>query len=234
MSHILNRVAQLLVSWGSDPGWRVTGLQQPGYMRNLWFKLAIVLSLFALSSCSSLSTSSQGFRYEPYVNRVQQLKQIHHFQASGALIIKTPTFRQGINFNWQQDDSNYHISLFGPLGLDAVEIQGDQRRVLLRNSQGQTYRASTPEALMQQYMHWHLPVTPAAEWVLGMPADGVSQHRHYDAYGHLQSFQQDGWTITYVQYTVVSSHYDLPTVVILQSPDAWIRVTVSAWKIPTF
>ena len=144
-----------------------------------------------------------------WAERQQALVKIEQFHIAGAVAIKTPQQAQTANVNWQQQQQTFAIALYGPLGAGRVTLSGAPGHTQLLAS-GKTYRAKTPEALMQQVLGWHLPISHLDYWIRGLPAPHSPAQLHFDEFNHLIQLQQDGWQIDYQRYTAVEQ-YDLPS-----------------------
>lgn len=132
---------------------------------------------------------------------------------SGALSIRDLNTYQQFHFLWQQHEENYHLELFGPLGLSTVVIEGNPQQVTLRRSAQKTRIADTPEHLMKQELGYTLPLTPLFYWIRGLPAptppNGTQKSNSGSSKtnistlvheGHLNFLEQDSWKVYFERY----------------------------------
>jgi len=140
--------------------------------------------------------------------------------------------RQGEHANsatvdWQQRGDRFDIRLSGPLGQGGMQIEGNPTGVSMQVS-GETepYRAATPEAVMQQALGWHLPVSQARYWVQGRPDPNYPFRALADAEG----FEQLGWRIEIQRLTRVSDALVLPGRLEFNYADLHIRLVIRNWQ----
>lgn len=195
------------------------------------------LALF-LTGCSSMQSNPQptfhefgeplGNHYLSWNNRQAQLSAIQNWNAQGNLAINTDQKGVNASFNWQQQNANYTIALFGPLGSNRVTLTGGPTQVTLQTP-NQTFTAADPESLMQQQLGWSIPVSNLYYWLRGIPAPGVKVvHESLDMNKHLSQLSQQGWHIIYLRYLSVNG-VDLPNRLLLSNSRVQLRVVITKW-----
>jgi outer membrane lipoprotein LolB len=84
---------------------------------------------------------------------------------------------------------------------------------------------------LQIYMYnnlgWSVPIKSLPFWLRGIPAHAPFV-AHYNAYGLIDSMEQQGWTIRYTSYTDMDN-YDLPRRIILSRPGMDITIVLNHW-----
>lgn len=184
--------------------------------------LALTLSL-ALAGCSQFARQPappQGFN-------PASAAQLHTWQAEGRIGIRMANESHSANLDWWQQQDEYRIALTGPLGQGGLRIEGDNTGVSLRQSgDDQVYRASSPEALMQKLLGWHLPLSQARFWIRGL-ADPRSPSTPLadPAIG----FTQAGWRVEYMRFSTQAGQ-TLPEKLRLQHEDLRLTVILSRWE----
>lgn len=103
------------------------------------------------------------------------------------------------SFTWTQKEQHYIIHLFNPLGRPELSIKGNQHSAYAIKVDGETFRAETPEALMQQITGWSFPVQAVKQWLQGKPFGNESQLT-YDDNQHIQSFNTPTWKVRIDKY----------------------------------
>jgi outer membrane lipoprotein LolB len=201
-------------------------------MKNLLRYFRLLLVIFAGLSIAACATmpAKQGPRNEAlsWSQRQAQLTPIQAWHIEGAVAIKTAKGGQTASMVWQQSTDDYHIDLFGPLGAGRVTLIGDAKQVqLLMN--GKQYQGKTAEALMQQVLGWHLPVSNLYYWIRGLPATTIKQTISFDAYHHISELKQQNWTIDYLRYTAVNG-IDLPSKLTLQQKALKVTIIIGEWR----
>lgn len=159
-----------------------------------------------------------------------QLNLMHHWQAQGRLAISRGTKGSTASFVWQQNNDFYHIKLFGPFGAGTVHVVGGPSRVLLRNTNGETQLAHSPEALMKALAGWYVPVTGLQYWLKGLPAPHDTSHaKRFNTQGMLSYLNQEGWHIYYQHYN--KDHpFPLPHKLELRNDDIIVKMVITSWK----
>jgi outer membrane lipoprotein LolB len=116
----------------------------------------ILLSLifFLLSSCATVST------IQP-----QNPKASQHWRLQGKIAMEDNGKMETASLDWQQNYQQYQIRIFGPLGLGAVELNGDSQGVALTDNKGQLHQAASVEALSQQILGYPLPINDLVFWL---------------------------------------------------------------------
>jgi outer membrane lipoprotein LolB len=195
-----------------------------------WRYAFISLGLIGLISCASIPASAppadQTLTWE---ERQQQLSRLTHWSLNGAMSIRSAGEATSASINWQQQNNNYQIRLFGPLGAGQIQLTGTPTGATLIMQQD-TVSASSPEQLFLQQTGWYMPVTNLLYWVRGIPAPYSAARVERDEYGRARIITQDGWTVRYERFTAVKGN-DLPTKIQLSSDDRQIRFVVNRWRI---
>ncbi len=182
----------------------------------------LILMLSLLAGCSQLAQQPTTLlAIDP-----QQVQQLQQWSAEGRIGIRWPEDNQSANLDWEQTLDHYRIRLSGPLGQGGLRILGSPDEVSLqRAGDDQIHRARTPEALMQQLLGWHLPLTQAQYWIRGIPAPGseVLPLNSLD-----NGFIQSGWRIEYPRLTRAAGMV-LPEKLRLTRDSLRITVIINEW-----
>lgn len=195
----------------------------------------IVLSLLStslLTGCVSLKLAPSATQYTrvPAATRQAQLAKIQAWDIAGAFSFKSQGKLNLANYTWQQTAANqYVINIDSALHVYRVTVEGTPQRVKLIESQQKVMSAATPEALLEQRLHTHLPIRSLQYWIRGMPAPGPFR-ADYDTYGHIQTLSQAGWRIAFDHYTHVKA-VDLPQRLSIQGPSQQIKLVIKSWSI---
>jgi outer membrane lipoprotein LolB len=157
-------------------------------------------------------------------------EQIKAWNISGALAARGNGKSVSASFNWHQAGAaNYKIHLFGPLGSGSVII--DRHAGMTSYSDGPKKDTDpNAERLFKRQTGVDLPVDRLYYWIRGLAAPGAIQSAQRDAQGSLQSFQQDGYHVTCLNY--MESHgLRLPGKVQIQGPNVVIKVVIKGWRV---
>jgi len=162
--------------------------------------------------------------------RTRALTHLQNFEATGALAIRTPQEAFSLHWEWQQKRRDYTLTLRGPLGTGAVQLQGTPRDITLLKANGQRVSAKNPDQLLQRETGWALPVSGFTDWIRGLPVAGVPAQKIYDANNRLSVLKQRGWTVQYLQYQNHSG-IDLPDKMTLTTPTLALKIVIRDWTV---
>lgn len=161
-------------------------------------------------------------------DREQKLKQLNHWDLEGKVAARSATDGGTLSFNWKQNGQNYALSLFGPLGSNTLQIQGQPGQVTLQTPEGKQFSASSAEQLLYKQIGWNLPISFLHYWVRGIPVPGLAAQSDFDAYHRLSKLRQDGWDVWFKQYAVFNG-LELPTHILLLHPQLNIKIVIYRW-----
>lgn len=186
-------------------------------------KLCLLLTLSLLAGCSQLAQPP----LPPLAFDPQQALALQQWSAQGRIGIRWPGDNQSARLQWDQQADAYRIRLSGPLGQGGLLIEGGEQAVTLRRSGDDTlYRADSPEALMQQLLGWHLPLSEAGYWLRGIPAPGSPARPLREG---SPGFIQSGWRIEYPRLMRAGARV-LPQKLQLSRKELQITVIFNHWQ----
>lgn len=165
-------------------------------------------------------------------DRQHTLSTITAWQLQGAIGIQQDSKRWSASINWQQQNaSNYKIRLYGPFGAGAVELQGQPGLVtLVSNNNPKPVTSNSPEGLIAKETGWQLPVGNLYYWVRSIPAPGSASQTSLDSANRLNTLQQDGWKVQYLDYAKING-VDLPDKMLLTNPPFTIKLVIKNWQL---
>jgi outer membrane lipoprotein LolB len=196
--------------------------------------LTIFLVCLWLTGCASFQPFQREMK--PAVDqdmawndRVQMLSQIKNWDLKALIAIRNTKDNQSATLNWQQTKQNYEISLFGPLGSNAVTLTGQPGKVILATADGKKIVAANPESLLATQTGWQLPVSNLYYWIRGLPAPNSPSRKQFDAYHHLMILHQQGWIIRYQHY-VSFKGIDVPSRIVLENSQLSVKIVINQWQ----
>lgn len=156
---------------------------------------------------------------------------ISTWQIKGAIAINVPKEHFSSSLNWDQMGENkYNVTLVGPIGSGSMMLNRENDEVSLQTSSGHRAVANNAETLMKQELAWSLPISNMFYWVRALPAPTLPSTPTLDAYNHLVTLTQEGWTIDYLKYTSVDG-IDLPSKIFMNHADVHVRLIINQWQI---
>lgn len=197
------------------------------------FFLACCMFIFFTAGCATLSeppVDQAAYHKTPWKQRRMNLADLQNWWIQGAVSIQCRGKTDMATFNWKQLGDHYTITLYGPLNLGCISLQGCPGQVTLIKPMGSTFSASSAEQLMQRQLGWYLPVSNMYYWVRGLPAPGSSAKQIHDQYGHLVFLGQQGWMINFQAYQS-QGNMDLPRKIILDNQALHVKLVISNWNL---
>lgn len=187
-------------------------------------KFLILCIAFFLSACATTTPSQTHFI--PWPEREARLQKIRTWDVSGSLSIATTDHFVFASYHWQQQNDHYTILLESPLDLVTAKLIGNAHSVTLQNNSKPPITAYSPDDLVKMVLGWPLPITPLSEWIRGFPAPHLPYQLQLDAAGRLQTLQQAGWNIAFLQYQRVRNA-DRPTLIRLERPGLRVKLKMN-------
>ncbi|MEE9452220.1 MAG: lipoprotein insertase outer membrane protein LolB [Gammaproteobacteria bacterium] len=199
---------------------------------------SLLFILFVISACSSVPKEKPVLEPQTEVEQVvtleqkqQQLSQIQRWNIRGKVGLQSADDNGTASLDWQQLNNDYEINLSGPLGAGNIQISGDLNgNSTLVTAKNETYIASTAEDLLLDYAGLAMPISSLYYWVRGLPVPNVEADTQFDKDLNLSSLQQQGWTVQYQRYSLVSG-INLPSRIDVYNQDYKIKIAINRWKI---
>jgi len=157
--------------------------------------------------------------------------QLESWRLNGRLAISTQDDSWTANVYWQQNGPAYQLRLNMPLGQGALLLEGNDKEVVMRTANNETFTAPDADALVAKVLNVAIPVTNLHFWIRGIPTPKSSLGGYtLNEVGQLQSLQQDGWEIVFQRYVNVHGIH-LPKKIILENNSFKVKIVISQWNI---
>jgi outer membrane lipoprotein LolB len=202
-------------------------------IKNRLTLIIITLISFMISSCAT-SSDIDVPQDLPAFDQQQiqsELTNISDWKISGVIGIKYNGKADSANYVWQQKGDDFYIKIYGPLGVGAVEINGDKNSVELTDSNGKKTKSANVESLLNQKLGWSVPVKGLIYWVKGIAQPNIQKQTKYNKQNLLENLQQDGWNIDYKDYKLINGKYPLPSKVFMTRDNITIKVIIKSWEV---
>lgn len=193
------------------------------------FIFACILTAL-LSSCTTVAPEAVPDSSISWQSRKQTLSKINKWRLKGKLAVIAKQDSGSANFNWVQRAQNFDISLYGPIGSSAVQLNGRPGKVVMTTGSGNQFTASTPEELLNKQLGWRLPVSYLNYWVRGLPVPGGTQSTQFDKAHRLSKLNQKGFDVVFNRYTN-SGGIDLPQRITITSSSIKTKIFIYNWEI---
>lgn len=137
------------------------------------------------------------------------------------------------SLNWVQGADGTRISLAGPFGAGAYEIQWDAEQVVVNSRKGEQIAAYTghdaADRFVEQQLGWSFPATSIRYWLLGIADPAYDSTRSFDDAGWLASIEQNGWYVEYSRFDRVEAHY-MPGKIVAENDRARLKLIIDHWS----
>lgn len=180
-------------------------------MNKLFLLLFILVEVLFLSGCATLQPVSQ--------------LQTQNWVLQGKIGVKTPEQTGSASLYWRQQGDVYHIRLFGPLGIGAVELNGNPNLVTYTDNHRKIYQSHSAELLLKQNADWQIPINNLKYWVCALPVSDIPSQKSYNTQHQLISLQQQGWKIDYSSY-----QHNMPHLIQLTRPGINLRIVINQFQ----
>lgn len=195
-------------------------------IRSLCKQFFIVTAVSLLAACSGLDTTKPPAKTSSWESHQAELKELHSWELSGKIGIKTPDSSNSASLKWLQKQQNYQIDIRGPWGQGGASIFGQPGKVVIDVAGEGTFEGPDPEFILYQQLGWELPISDIYWWIRGLPAPN-KQFKHALQDNRLKLLQQNGWEIEYLRYNSLSP--TLPHKLKLTRNGLNITVVVNSW-----
>src|SRR5690606_22265197 len=129
-----------------------------------------VLLVALLSACATSRVPPQSAE-RLWEQRRPVLAELRSWQFKARIGIVTEDDSGSASLRWQQRGNEYSLKITAPFGRGLLAIEGSDAGVIMRDGDGRTASAASPEALIWQQTGWYIPVSELRYWIVGLPAD---------------------------------------------------------------
>jgi outer membrane lipoprotein LolB len=193
--------------------------------------LALILALI-LTACATQPTAPSSLPAPTNASINQQhlatLANIKAFSLKGRLGVVTQ--KQGFsgNIEWQHQPVTDNIDVYSPVGGKVANIAKTPSGVTLTDQKGRSISAQDTESLTEMTLGFRLPLTGLSDWALGRPNASKIAASSWDEKGRLLTLKQDGWDISYENYSE-NNGVDLPSKIVLKSEKVNLKLLIENW-----
>jgi len=161
--------------------------------------------------------------------RRPQLQSLERFELKGRVAVAAGGEGFNARLRWSQVGSRTNMSLDGPLGTGGVQVTSDGSALSVVTSSGQHMDSDAARSELRSRLGFDPPLSSLRYWILGVPEPGPPAQESLDTQQRLATLQQNGWQISYTDYTAVNGGW-LPSKLTLQRDNVRLRVVVDGWN----
>ena len=190
----------------------------------------LLISHLLLVGCASLQNNFELQHHQrSWDQHKQYMQSFNSWDIVGKIAFSDANEGGNANLTWQQQQTSFAISLYGPFRTETIDISGRPGQVTLTNGKGVAYQASSAEEIIQRQLGWTIPVSGLMYWAKGIPIPGMPIDKiKLTSENRLATLQQQGWKIEYLEYKAFA-RYVLPTKIILSYQNIKIKLIFKNW-----
>lgn len=182
---------------------------------------SLLFLVVLLSGCANLSSAPVSLQRPAQAESAP-------FALNGRVSIQHDGTRHSAGLRWTHQADSDEILLLNPLGQTAARVYRDAKCATLDDGD-RHYQDDDVESLMQQVLHWHLPLSGLHHWVLGL-ADTASPAQIERAdNGQIAVLHQDGWEVRYLRYADAKPD-SLPARLQLSHEGLRVQLLIDEWE----
>ncbi|RDL43582.1 outer membrane lipoprotein LolB [Marinomonas piezotolerans] len=186
--------------------------------------LIIVFVTAILAGCSTTPSVPP----EPTPERTED---ISAWQTEGRVGIRTENDAISGNFYWNQSQERYELNIYGPFGQGATRLEGSVGQSAQLSYDDKTIVGKNAEELLYSELGWQFPVTQVQYWIRGLASPKSYADITYDVDGSTpKQIYQDGWTITYKEFTSID-HLKLPQKMQVTQLPYRVNLIITSWDV---
>jgi outer membrane lipoprotein LolB len=204
----------------------MASFEQNGYFTMKLFYSMLLLSL--LSACA-ITPQNTGEQVQLWQEQQAKIQPLQHWTLTAGLIANSRNDGWHARLHWRQSPEHYRLRLNGPVGQGTLVLDGYADDVTLRDGQGRSLTAKTPQELFKKVTAIELPVLSLLDWVRGLPTHAPVEQLVLDEHGRLKQLQQQGWTVRYLHYQPTNNLW-LPQKIELENPEYIIKMAIASWQ----
>jgi outer membrane lipoprotein LolB len=164
----------------------------------------MLLVSLIVTACGSIAPPA--VENSSWVAHREQLQGLNSWQLRGRVDVRYNNESHTPRIQWQQQEVQYNIRLWGTFNAGNTTIVGRPGFVTMEND-GNVLTANSPEDLILEQLGYELPVSYLEYWIRGLPAPESNAELIFNELNQLSQMYQDGWTISYPdprQYGAIS------------------------------
>ncbi len=190
--------------------------------------LGLLLAVLVLSGCATTRPGIELPPLDSWAARTEVLGELRDWEFKGRIAVKAGDDGFNGKFNWTQDGDAFDATVGGPLGIGTVRIEGDGKRVILTDKDGEETVLQDAEAELHWRYGWTIPVASLRYWALGIPDPRLPAVTEFDADGRLQRLEQSNWVVEISRYREGGGQ-QMPRILSATNPDTRVRMVIDRW-----
>jgi outer membrane lipoprotein LolB len=198
-------------------------------VRSLIARLILGTALLFLAGCATQRVAER----EPLVvlttiwnERLAELQTRGEFAVAGRIAVAAGEQGFSGSMRFAQGRADSTLELDGPLGVGGLRLTWNGTELAMLTSRGEALDGEAARGEIERRLGFELPLNRLRYWLLGVPAPEVQIEAATVTGERLAALAQDGWRITYAQY---SNESGLPQRVTAERDVARVRIILDRW-----
>lgn len=194
--------------------------------------IAGLLALSFLAACGSIQETRPNSAEQTalYDARFNVLLGLDDWALEGRLAVNDGKDGGSGHLDWHRQGEASNMSFHGALGRGAWRMQATPEVAVLELADGEVFRASSVNALLEQQLGWEVPVDALEWWVRGLAVPGDQDVRKLGEQGKLLALTQLGWVIEYGKYLEVDG-VTMPLKLTARQGSHTVKLAVRKWSL---
>lgn len=152
------------------------------------------------------------------------------WEASGRIGIVAGEQAGSAQLRWRQSGSASLVSLRGPLGVGALEIESDGTALVVTDAGGRRFDAEAAQALLEARLGVTLPIAELRWWMVGLAAPESPAVVEDAPQSPLRTIEQAGWRVGYDGF-VRSAGHALPSHMEAERGPVRLKAVIDRWVV---
>lgn len=152
------------------------------------------------------------------------------WEASGRIGIVAGEQAGSGQLRWRQSGSSSLISIRGPLGVGALEIESDGTALIVTDAGGRQVDAEAAQALLEARLGAALPIAELRWWMLGLAAPESPAVIEDAPRPPVRTIEQAGWRVGYDGF-VRSAGHALPARIEAERGPVRLKAVIDRWVV---
>ena len=152
------------------------------------------------------------------------------WEASGRIGIVAGEQAGSAQLRWRQSGSASLVSLRGPLGVGALEIESDGTALVVTDAGGRRFDAEAAQALLEARLGVTLPIAELRWWMVGLAAPESPAVVEDAPQSPLRTIEQAGWRVGYDGF-VRSAGHALPSRMEAERGPVRLKAVIDRWVV---
>ncbi len=194
-----------------------------------------ILSLCALtlviSSCANQTIQTETEKNSLWEHHQREILKLRDWELAGRMAVRVDKDAWSASLYWIQTGDSFEIRIIAPLAQGSALITGDKDSILLKTSDNREFSDKDVNEILKNSFGWSIPLNALKYWIRGIPNSAVTSDKlAINDSGHLQKFEQDGWSIDYQRYDLTKENA-LPSRVEFTRARTQVRIVINRWDL---